>query len=140
MNIVLKIIILQICGSQVKRGWGFRKFSSTLLEDLEYVVEIMKVLEEGTVDSSAKQLDGMGYIKTKTRGFTITYSSQKRKERREFKLNLEYEPCNIENELHDSGSTSNVERYQYIKEEMKKKNRRAKNKLFWSKVRKGAIL
>ena len=116
------IIYLHICSSSIKRGRGFWKFNSSLLKDLEYVNKINDIiqnLKEETSYMSDMQLR-WDFIKSEIRGYTIQYSSRKLKERREFKLSLEKELYDIENELHESMSPSKIERYQIIKEELEK--------------------
>ena len=116
------IISLHICSSSVNRGRGFWKFNTSLLKDLEYinkVNDIIQNLKDETSYMTDKQLR-WDFIKSEIRGYTIQYSSMKIKERRDFKLSLEKELCNIQNELHESMSSSNIDKYQHIKEELEK--------------------
>ena len=132
------ILFLHICSSSVNRGRGFWKFNASLLKDIEYVSRINDVIQN-LKDETAHMIDKQlrwDFIKSEIRGYTIQYSSRKLKERREFKLSLEKELYNIQNELHNSMSPSKIEKYQLIKEELEKiEETETKGAILRSKVR-----
>ena len=131
------IISLHICNSTTHRGRGYWKFNSMLLRDLEYVNKVSELIENLKEETSMldKQLR-WDFIKSELRGFTVQYSARKGKEKREFKLSLERDLYNLQNQLIDSMSSSTVERYQYIKDELEKiEELETKGAILRSKVR-----
>ena len=85
------IISLHIGNFKAKRGKGFWKFNSFLVQDNEFVNEMNKLIEhmkENTEEMNDKQLR-WDYIKLEIRGFTLKYSFKKNKERKELKMKLE---------------------------------------------------
>ena len=116
------IILLHICSNSDQRGRGFWKFNSTLLKDIDYVKSIsdmISTLKVKTSEMTNKHLR-WDYIKTELRGFTLQYSSRKNKEKKEFKLKLEKDLYETQNQLHDNMSVNNVEKYSFLKEELEK--------------------
>ncbi len=87
------IIYLNISQVNVKRGRGFWKFNSMLLQDKDYtckVVELIESLRQETDFFTDRQLR-WDYIKLQIRSFTLKYASQKNKEKQALKTNLESE-------------------------------------------------
>ena len=116
------IIFIHLTNSLVKRGRGFWKLNATLLYDLEYVksvTELIDNLKASTVDMEDKQLR-WEYIKMEVRDVTLQYSRQKSKAKKEFKLKLEKDLYNLQNDIHDGMSETNVKNYHFIKEELDK--------------------
>ena len=132
------IISLYVTNSLAKKGRGFWKFNSSLLHDLEYVQSISSLidkLKEETFNLSCKQLR-WEYIKMEIRGFTVQYSSKRNKAKRELKLKLEKDLYNIECEIHNGLSDSNIEKYTFIKEELEKiEELETKGAILRSKIR-----
>ena len=116
------IIFIRICSNLEQRGRGFWKFNAMLLKDIEYVQQVsswLSVLKDDTTELTDRHLR-WDYIKTEIRGFTIQYSSRKKKEKKEFQMKLEKDLYDIQNVLSDNMSSSDVEKYHFLKEELKK--------------------
>ena len=116
------IITVTVGNPVSKRGRGYWKFNSLLLQDKEYVNGINKLIEsikESTIDMVDKQLK-WDYIKLEIRGYTLQYSFKKNKERKELKLKLEKDLYEIETKLESGISDINMDNYFFIKEEIGK--------------------
>ena len=136
------IIFLNLCTSTAQRGRGFWKFNAQLLKDIEYVNKVSNMittLRNDTVDLSDKHVR-WDYIKTEIRGFTIQYSSRKKKEKREFKMKLEKDLYEIQDQLLRNMSPADVEKYHFLKEEIEKieeietKGAILRSKIRWSEA------
>ena len=132
------IIFIHLTHSLVKRGRGFWKFNSLLLQDLEYVNTVSNFinnLKEETQYMIDKQLR-WDYIKAEIRGFTLQYSSKKNKAKKEFKLKLEKDLYDVENDIHSCMTPSKVDIYKFIKEELEKiEELETKGAILRSKIR-----
>ncbi len=116
------IISINISNLKTQRGRGFWKFNSTLLKDIDYVSNITSMVHKLKSDTENMEDRQMrwDYIKTELRGYTVKYSSQKNKERREFKCNLESELKKVENDLQTHLSSDKLELYESLKAELEK--------------------
>ena len=132
------IIYLQICSNSAQRGRGFWKFNSTLLRDITYVKTVSDMIDSlktSTSNMVNKHLR-WDYIKSQIRGFTLQYSSKKHKERKEYKLKLEKDLYEYQNQLHNDMSVANIDKYYFVKEELEKvEEMETKGAILRSKVR-----
>ena len=74
----------------LKRGRGFFKFNSQLLKDRDYVYKVKRLINQAKEDHDVETNHGLlcDTIKCEIRGFTIGYSSAKRKREKEFEKDL----------------------------------------------------
>ncbi len=116
------IIHFHISTSHAKRGRGFWKFNPSLLRDLEYIKSVKNIIQDikSETENMADKQVRWDYMKYKIRDFTVRYTSKLYKEKREFKLKLEKDLYEIENDINNGMSESNVEKYHFIKEELEK--------------------
>ena len=67
--------------NQQKRGPGFWKLNTSLLQDEEYCTSVMEIIRKNKQKSFAGIPEKWDFIKTKIRGFTIQYSTRKKRSR-----------------------------------------------------------
>ena len=132
------IIYLYISTSKARRGRGFWKFNPCLLKDKEYVDLVKNLIlemETETLHMTDKQVR-WDFIKFKIHDFSIKYAATKKREKNEFKMKLEKDLYDIENDIQNGMSSSNVEKYFYIKEELEKiEEHETQNAILRSRVR-----
>lgn len=116
------IIFLNLSNISTQRGRGLWKFNSSLLGDADYVnitnelIENLKTDTESFTDAQTK----WDYFKYKIMGHTIKYSTEKLKERRKLKKNLERDIETVEQELNINATDSKLQLYNSLKSELEK--------------------
>ena len=75
------IPIMIVSNRAIKRGPGFWKFNTSLLEDDENCATIRKIITEEKAKQYKSDTDKLDYIKLCIRSYTIKYSSHKKKSR-----------------------------------------------------------
>ncbi len=103
------------------RGRGLWKFNTSLLIDSAYVAKVKQTISDTYKENSNISDKGLLWdvIKCEIRGMTISYSSFKAKERREYEQALEEKIKHYESEIMDKNTFNN---YSLIKEEYEKIN------------------
>jgi exonuclease III len=108
---------------EVIKGRGFWKFNTSLLKDLEYIEKINNlIIEEQTRQTSGNKGLLWDTIKMQIRGFTISYTSHKAKEKRKYISELQEELTKIESELATEPNENNKQIFTTLTRELEDYN------------------
>ena len=99
-----------------QKGRGFFKFNAALLKDQVYINEIKRIIQNFMEIHSNEQNHGLKWdaLKSQIRGFSIAYSSAKRKKNTNDEIALNKKLKEIESKIDDN----NFEEYKTIKKEL----------------------
>lgn len=111
------IIFLNLSSYNSKRGRGFWKFNSQLLQDKEYTDKINVLFDK--LDSELVDMEDKGlkwdYMKCEVRSVTLEYSITKNKKKSENMKKLYNELENLHEKLSESASSEMLSRYEETK-------------------------
>ena len=115
----LVALSLKIRDSQIK-GRGFFKFNSSLLKDKTYVDKLKDIISNFKIEHSLETNKGLLWdaLKCRIRGFSISYSSAKTKERHQYENELKDRLLFLEANLDEE----NLVEYSTIKQQVEQIN------------------
>jgi hypothetical protein len=127
-----------IGNNELKRGKGLWKFNSSLLHDQTYVQQIkdlVKKYEEEFKDHDDKGL-AWEVCKLKIRSFSVPYCVKKKRDQKQFKLDLETKLHELEKSMDQNVNSCSREEYISAKSELEKiEKHEANGSIFRSKIK-----